>query len=79
MSVPVLNIARWFLSVVAISALPLVTHIAAQNQNAEPAQDGFVTVNTVRLHYVDWGGTGQDCIGRPVELFQRGEPAVSVG
>src|SRR5438309_2719195 len=59
MSVPVLNIARWFLSVVGVFALPLVAHIAAQNHNAGSARDGFVTVNTVRLHYVDWGGTGQ--------------------
>lgn len=25
----------------------------------EVPQDGFVTVNEIRLHYVDWGGTGE--------------------
>jgi len=30
------------------------------------AQDGFVTVNDVKLHYVDWGGTG------PALLFLTG-------
>jgi pimeloyl-ACP methyl ester carboxylesterase len=23
------------------------------------AQDGFITVNDVRLHYLDWGGKGE--------------------
>jgi hypothetical protein len=33
---------------------------------AQAAQDGFVSVNGLRLHYVDWGGRG------PTLLFLTG-------
>src|SRR5713226_6304957 len=37
----------------------LLMSIAAAQQNAlTTPKDGFVTVNGIRLHYVDWGGTG---------------------
>ena len=29
-----------------------------QTQNTTTAKDGFVSVNGIRLHYVDWGGAG---------------------
>jgi pimeloyl-ACP methyl ester carboxylesterase len=59
MHVPARHIARLLLNIVALPALVSAADVAAQNQRAARAQDGFVTVKTVKLHYVDWGGTGQ--------------------
>ena len=36
----------------------LFATISAAPQNTTTAKDGFVSVNGIRLHYVDWGGAG---------------------
>ena len=36
----------------------LFATISAADQNTTTAKDGFVSVNGIRLHYVDWGGAG---------------------
>ena len=36
----------------------LFATISAAPQNTTTAKDGFVPVNGIRLHYVDWGGAG---------------------
>src|SRR4026209_2791543 len=43
---------------VAVAAIAVTASLAAQQPQAK---DGFVTVDGVRLHYVDYGG-----IGRPL-------------
>lgn len=40
-------------------ATPAVARQASEPSRATGAQDLFVTVNGVRLHYVDWGGRGE--------------------
>lgn len=46
-------------SLVALSVLTLAAAVLAYPQvSNRPSQDRFVTVNGLRLHYLDWGGRG---------------------
>src|SRR5713226_5262861 len=41
------------------TCMTLLMSVAAAQQNAlTTPKDGFVSVNGIRLHYVDWGGSG---------------------
>jgi pimeloyl-ACP methyl ester carboxylesterase len=47
---------RSWLHLVAVAAIAVTASLAAQQPRPT---DAFVTVDGVRLHYVDWGGTGR--------------------
>jgi pimeloyl-ACP methyl ester carboxylesterase len=50
-------------SFVALMLLTLAVPVAARSvlvrEDTPPPKSGFVTVNGVKLHYLDWGGTGE--------------------
>ena len=56
---PLLTVQKrlWWL----FATLVLTPPVAAQSDwvDKSPHKTGFVTVNGVRLHYLDWGGAGE--------------------
>ena len=44
-----------------VMPLMFALHLDAQSDWADksPHKTGFITVNKVRLHYLDWGGKGE--------------------
>src|SRR5688500_13160032 len=49
-------------TIVAFAAASLVAAQQRSDVQANPPADRFVTVNGLRLHYLDWGGTGRPLI-----------------
>jgi pimeloyl-ACP methyl ester carboxylesterase len=42
-----------------LSTVPVITQAVPQWADRSPHKSGFVTVNGVKLHYLDWGGKGE--------------------
>ena len=53
---------RTVATIVAFAAASLVAAQQRSDVRANPPADRFVTVNGLRLHYLDWGGTGRPLI-----------------
>ena len=46
-----------------VTVVVLVSHLVARGQqDTSPHTEGFLTVNGVRLHYLDWGGKGEPLV-----------------
>jgi pimeloyl-ACP methyl ester carboxylesterase len=65
--------------VLLTAAMGAAARAASVQADAPKPRDGFVTANGIRLHYVDWGGTGEallflDGLGDTIDRFDSFAP-----